>query len=162
MLKQKIIAAGLALILIVTAHFFMTAYDVYVMDRDTLKILTDQLEGLEGREEEQGRKKHILERVDNFVIRAGSLGLARNQWSYYDVNIEEAISFKGAEQILRQTANSPSYYFKPDKVYIKTKYDVGDEGDQSNEISPPTGTEQMEDGDILLTLKGTFIVSVHP
>ncbi len=158
MLKHKIIAAGLALIFIVTAHFFLIAYDAYVMDRDTLKILTDQLEGLESRKEEQGRKKHILERVDNFVNRAGSLGLARNQWSYYDVSIEEAISFEGVEKILRQTANSPSYYFKPDKVYLKTKYDVGDEGDQSNEISPPTGTEQMEDGDILLTLKGTFIV----
>lgn len=104
------------------------------------------------------RKERIMVKVNNFINRAKSLGLEKERWAFYDINIEEPVSFSEAEKILSQTINSSAYYFKPVTLHVKTKI----EPDKNARIykSPSTSADSPETkkADILLTLRGAFLV----
>ena len=105
------------------------------------------------------RKKRILSRVKKFVDTADALGLEESKWATYEVNIAQGIAFFEMEQIVNQCVNTPSYYFRPVSLNIKTNGETGD----SNEISEKSdlkSSEIFEDqvGDVLLTLNGAFVV----
>ena len=104
------------------------------------------------------RKRRILSRVKKFIDKADALGLEESRWATYEVNIAQGIAFFEMEQIVNQCVNTPSYYFRPVSLHIKTN----DESD-NNEISGKPGLksdEFSEDqvGDVILTLNGAFVV----
>jgi len=104
------------------------------------------------------RKRRILLRVKNFIDKADALGLEENRWATYEVNIAQGIAFYEMEQIVNQCINTPSYYFRPVSLHIKTNGES-----DNNEIQEKPGlksTESSEDqmGDIILTLNGAFVV----
>lgn len=96
--------------------------------------------------------------MNRFVNRASSLKLERDKWAYYDVNIDEAVSFPEAEEILGQTANSSSYYFKPVMLHVKTKMESNDKAGRDKQTATSADSPETKKGDVFLTLKGTFVV----
>lgn len=158
MSRQKIIAVGLAIVFFVAGHFFLKAYNRYALDRDMLQVLSKQSRLLKKRQSEQVRKKRALERVNSFVSHVNSLGLVRDQWTNYNVNIEEPVSFPAVEQILMQTANSSSYYFKPVMVHVKTKFEPDTGTRPDKQAATSADSPEVKKGDVLLTLKGAFVV----
>ena len=105
------------------------------------------------------KKGRILLRVKKFIDKADTLGLAESRWAKYEVNIAQGSAFYELEQIINQCVNTPSYYFKPVSLHIKTNNgsadnneDTGKEGLKSVEIS------EDQVGDVILTLNGAFVV----
>ena len=104
------------------------------------------------------RKKRILYRVKKFIDTADALGLEESRWATYEVNIAQGVEFYEMEQIVNQCINTPSYYFRPVLLHVKTNGES-----DNNEISEKPdlkSSEFSEDqvGDVLLTLNGAFVV----
>jgi len=143
---------------VISAHFFLTAYNRYILNQEKLKVLTRQVRLLKQQQREVERKESIMVRVNNFINRARSLGLEKERWAFYDVNIEEPVSFPDAENILTQTANSSSYYFKPMTFHVKTEIESETKAKQKRPPSTSADSPETKKGDILLTLRGAFVV----
>lgn len=158
MLKSSIIGAGLGIFFFIAAHFFLTAYERCTLIQDTLGVSSGQARLLENHQKELTQKKRNLERANRFVNRARSLGVGRDNWAYYDVNIEEPVSFAEAEKILRQTANSSSYYFKPVRLHIKTRLESDTKGRPDKSGVTSAESQETKQGNILLALRGSFAV----
>jgi hypothetical protein len=156
--KLLIIAAALGVCFLVAAHFFLTAHGRYVLTKEKLGASNTRVRLVERHQEELSRKKRELERVNRFVNRARSLGVERDNWAYYDVDIQEPVSFAEAEEILRQTANSSAYYFKPLKLHVKTKVESNTKGGPDKPAGTSPDSPEAKKGDILLVLKGSFAV----
>ena len=158
MKKPHIISAFLAIFFFIAAHFFLTAYNKYILSQEKNKVLTRQVRLLRQQQREIERKKRIMIRVNNFINRARSLGLEKDKWAYYDVNIAEPVSFQEAKKILTQTTNSSSYYFKPVMLHVKTKIKSDKKATQKKPPSTSADSPETKEGDILLTLRGGFLV----
>jgi hypothetical protein len=145
----------LAIFFFIAAHFFLTTYNRYFINRKKAEVLTLQARLLKQQKNEAELKKHSIFRANNFIDRARSLGLEENGWAVYDINIEEPVTFSEMEQILNQCANSSAYYFKPIIFYAKTVREL-DKEKMKKAIS--VNSEDTKQGDMLLTLKGVFYV----
>ncbi|RLB20328.1 MAG: hypothetical protein DRG73_10380 [Deltaproteobacteria bacterium] len=156
--KPHIISAFLAIFFVTTAYFFLGSYNTYILNKEKLKVLTRQVRLLKERQREIERKRRIMVKVNNFINRSRSLGLEKDKWASYDVNIQEPVSFQEAEKILRQTTNSPSYYFKPVTLHVKTKIESDKKSKQNKPPSTSADSLETKEGDILLTLRGAFVV----
>jgi hypothetical protein len=140
----------------VAAHFFLTAYDRYALNERQLKESVRQVRVLKQRREEQARNRRILVRVKRFVDRARALGVERDKWDYYPVQIDEPVSFPEAQKILSQTINTGSYYFNPSMLNIKKGTEPA-----PGEKKPSAASGDSPDtkaGDISLNLMGQFVV----
>jgi hypothetical protein len=160
--KPIIIAAALGICFLVAAHFSLTAYQRYALVREKLGISISHARVLKEGKERLSRKKRDVERVNRFVKRARSLGVERDNWAYYDVDIQEPVSFAEAEEILRQTANCSLYYFKPSKLHVKTKVESHAQGGPGKPAGTSSDSPEAKKGDILLILKGSFAVRHKP
>jgi len=158
MLRQHIISAGLAIFFFIAAHFFLTAYNTYILSQDKITLLNSQVQLLINQQRELERKERIIVRVNRFINRARSLGLEKDKWAYYDVNIQEPVSFQDAEKILQQTTNSSSYYFKPVTLHVTTNIEPDKKDTQKKSPSISADSPETKEGDILLTLRGGFLV----
>lgn len=158
MLKHKVVSILLSVLFIFSAHYFIRAYDAYVVDRHAVQILNAQRKRLENRQEEQAKKRRILRRVGDIVGHAEGLGLMPSDWSRYDVNIEEPLSFEETVGILAETAGTDSYYFKPNTLHIKTTLAPQEEADSEAASLPSVEGQELEGKDVWLTLKGAFVV----
>ena len=103
----------MAAFFLIAAYFFLTAYNRYAIRQEKKEVLTVRVRILKQQKRETERKKRIISRVNDFINRARSLGLEKNRWSVYDINIDEPVTFFEMEQILEQCENSSVYYFKP-------------------------------------------------
>jgi hypothetical protein len=152
-------AVALVPFFFLSAYFFLTAYKRYALNQETLRATISQAELLTARQKELARKKGILKRIRGFVHRARSAGVEKDKWAYYDVNIEEPVPFEEAEQILGQTANSSSYYFKPIMLHVKTKIQPAAKAPSRQASAASGDSSETKTGDILLNLKGSFVVN---
>ena len=123
-----------------------------------MKVLTVQVRILRQRQREIEREKDVMLRVSNFITEAVSMGLERDRWACYDVNIEESLSFSETEKILNQVANSSSYYFKPSSLHIKSIADKDKKAKQQKRSSTTADSQDAQKGDLVLTLSGGFLV----
>ena len=118
--------------------------------------MTKRVGLLKQQKREAQRKWRILTRVNSFVDRASSLGLEGMKWANYDVNIQEPVTFFEMEQILNQCLNSSSYYFRP----IALHANISPESDAKivKKASTSADSRESKKGDLMLTLRGAFIV----
>jgi hypothetical protein len=123
-----------------------------------LNNTTRELQLLKQLRSEQDRKSRILGRVRYFVERAKELGLERQTWDYYEVGIEEPVSFPEAREILSQTQNTGLYYFNP--VTLNMRKDLGSKTGPKAQKHPSISadSEESKEGDIFLGIKGTFVL----
>ena len=101
------------------------------------------------------RKKKIVARINRFLDRAESMGLTPSQWSTYDVDFDQPVSFYEMAQIIDQCTSSQNYIFKPQRLQIKTHAGLT-EYDRSGppEVERTAATDFK--GDVQLTLQGMF------
>jgi len=158
MFRQHIISVGLAIFFLISAHFFLKAYNTYILNQERITVLNRQVQFLFEEQRELERKERIMVRVNRFINRARSLGLEKSKWAYYDVNIQEPVSFQEAEKILQQTTNSSSYYFKPVTLHVTTNIEPDKKTTPKNSSSISADSPETREGDILLTLRGGFLV----
>ena len=152
-------AVALALFFSLSAYFFLTAHKEYALNQNLLRAAIGQAQLLRAHQKELERKKGILQRVHGFVHRARSAGVEKDKWAYYDVNIEEPVPFEEAEKILRQTANSSSYYFKPITLEVKTQIQPDAKAPSTAAAAASGDSSETRTGDVLLNLKGSFVVN---
>lgn len=158
MLRQHIISAGLAVFFLIAAHFFLKAYNAYILNEEKITVLNRQVQSLFEQQRELERKERIMVRVNRFINRARSFGLEKDKWAFYDVNIQEPVSFQEAETILQQTTNSSTYYFKPVTLHVTTKIEPDKKTTQKKPSSNSADSPETKERDILLTLRGGFLV----
>ena len=115
-----------------------------------------RVQQLQRQKAELERKKRTLMKVNKFMAEVRTLGLDKDDWTFYRVNVQEPVSFHDAQQILGQTTHSPGYYFKPNRLNMRTtQVTEADASEVSTEETPPT--ENWAHGDILLKLSGAFV-----
>lgn len=146
-----------AVSLVISGHAFFKTRRTHALLKHRLEGLTAEVRALETRRQQAALNRQRVELAEDFVDRARSLGLTRDQWYSYRVNIDEPVSFQEAAYILNQTANSSSYYFNPVQLHIKEKTAAeSDNRSAARQVSPP-----QQQGDLLLTLKGEFVVKTR-
>ncbi len=166
--KPYITVGVLSIFLCGAVFFFLQAYNRYEVNHGKKEALGLRLKVLQQQKREAERKARILSKLDDFVHRAGALGLEEGGWDVYEVYINEPVTFLEMEKMLNQCTNSPDYYFKPVSLHAKTgsgpwpepAADAAGKSAVPKEKAPVTsaGLQGAQKGDVLLTLKGAFVV----
>jgi len=144
--RPLIIAGLLGLCFFWTGYFSLGAYNRYASLCERQAHLSRQQQLLLQKKEEIVRKNQILSQVQNFLERAKSLGLEKEKWAVYEVNVQEAMSFAEAEQVLSQCAYSSFAYYVPALLEIKAV--------DSLKTNLPGAQKK---GDLFITLRGRFV-----
>jgi hypothetical protein len=140
----------------VAGYAFQKAYNRHAWNERWYQESARQLRVLKQRREEQARTRRILARVERFVDRASALGLERDLWDFYPVQIDESVSFSEAQRILNQTVNTGFYYFSPTTLKIN-KFTESKTGKEERAHASAESSVETE-GDISLNLIGKFVV----
>ena len=148
-LKSHMITVILAIVFVIVGHFFLRAYDHFAASLEKVTILKKKADLFRLQKKEVDRKNRILLKVGHFIDKAGVMGLEPENWAFYDVNIQDTVSFPEMEKILEQCTNSRSAYYKPISLHIKT---VTSDGVRKTGL-----TTEDRTGDLLITLNGKFI-----
>ena len=153
------IATGiLAIFFLVSTYVFFTVFNDYSSDHKKLQALKSELRLIMIQQKELKRKKRIVTRVANFVKRAKSYGLEKDRWTYYDVEIEGPMTFHKAEQILSQTLNTSSYFYKPMALHMNTDITSYKKPGQDQPTRPSADSKSVDGQDAIVKLKGAFLV----
>jgi hypothetical protein len=138
------------------AFFFVKTYDQYSARQEKALALAIKFKALESQKIEMARRSRTLLAVKRFMDRAHDLGLEKDRWIYYDVNIQEPVSFPEMEQILNQCNNSTAAYYKPISLQIKKMTsDRVQATDRATSRSASSSSAAKTD--LLITLSGKFL-----
>jgi hypothetical protein len=157
-LKRYILSISLAIILVVAAFLFFGTYNYYLRLHTTLTQVDRELRFLSRQQKEIESKARILARARPFVERARALGLEKNRWDTYEVEIKEPVTFPEAREILSQAGSTGSYYFAPAYLHMTRDPAEMKETLRSGEKAQENGASGEKKGDVLMDLKGTFLV----
>ena len=150
---RSCIMTGLLVVLfLVTGRYFLTGYQAYVAHKKEKAALVRKVRWLSQLQSEREQKLHSIMKINNFINNAKSLGLEQNKWNVYNVDIQDTVTFAEMKTILKQCSNADSHYFSPVSFHIKSLKATGDMDKTSGR------TFENEAGDILMTLKGAFVV----
>jgi hypothetical protein len=142
----------LVVLFLVTGRYFLAGYQSYVAHKEEKAVLVRKVRWLNQLQSEREQKLHSIMKINNFINNAKSLGLEQNKWAVYNVDIQDTVTFAEMKTILKQCSNADSHYFSPVSFHIKSLKATGD----MDKISGRTF--ENETGDILMTLKGAFVV----
>lgn len=150
---RSCIMTGLLVVLcLVASRYFLTGYKVYAAHKGKKATLVQQVRWLSQLQSERKQKLHSILRINNFVNNAKLMGLEENKWAVYNVDIQDTVTFAEMKTILKQCSNGDSHYFKPESFHIKSLKVTGNTDKTSERIF------ENKTGDILMTLKGAFVV----
>jgi hypothetical protein len=141
--------------LLLSLHFAMSAYSRFAAAENRLAALTVRQRLAEQNEAQLTRSYRIWQKVGKFTEAIRSAGLSEQNWSVYDVVIEEPVTYAELGQLLSQCAFSQDFYFRPVSLQIKSADAL------SAEENTPAGKLKGADdpkADVLLSLKGAFLV----
>lgn len=155
-LKSGLFSTILAILVMVSCYFFLKEYGFCLAQEERLETLNVRLDISKNQLQETTRKQRVFSRVQTFLNHAKALGLHEKKWAIYNVNIEEPVTFDAFELILEQCNQTPLFYFNPISLQMTTAID-SEQKKKSNE-SNQSGLPGAKDGDILINLKGSFIV----
>ncbi len=153
------IAVILAVIFIVSACFSMNAYTGYVTNREKTELISRRIRVLKQREEKIINSNAIITRLNHFIKKTKTLGLERDNWDIYDVNIRKYLHPGEMEEILNQCANSPAFYFNPLSFHVKRISGTPDKN--IPEVKTPVQGEELsrgKKGDMRVNVTGSFLV----
>lgn len=150
--RSCIITGLLVVLFLVTGRYFLTNYKAYVAHKDKKAVLVQKVKWLRQLRSEREQKLHSILKINNFVNYAKLLGLEKNKWEVYNIDIQDAVTFSEMETILKQCSNANSHFFRPVSFHIKSLKATGNNDKVSGTMF------ENEAGDILMTLKGAFIV----
>jgi hypothetical protein len=142
----------LMVLCLLAGRFFFSGYQRYVVNQDKKAVMIRQANLLNQRQIGREQKRQNILRVNRFVNNAELLGLVQKKWALYHVNIQDSVTFTEMKKLLTQCSNGDSHYFKPVSFHVKSITATGDKEEA------PGMTFQNQTGDILMTLKGAFVV----
>lgn len=157
-MKRYIFSISLAVILVATAFLFFRTYGRYQWLHATLTQADRELRVLSMQRKEMEAKARILAKTRSFVKRAQALGLEKNRWDTYEVEIKEPVTFPEAREILSQTGSAGSYYFIPLYLHMNTDLSQMKEAAGSGKTPQSSDASGTKKGDVFMDLKGTFLV----
>jgi hypothetical protein len=157
-LKSGLLSMILAILVMVSGYFFLKEYGSCLTQEERLEALNVRLGISKNQLQETTRKQRIFSRVQTFLNQAKALGLHEKKWATYNVNIEEPVTFEDFEQILGQCKQTPLFYFNPISLQITTAIDEELNKNPNSNRSNRSALPEEKDGDILINLKGSFIV----
>ena len=150
--RSCIMTGLLVVLLLMAGHYFLTNYKAYVGYKGKKTVLVRKVRRLNQFQSEREQKLHSILRINNFVNTAKSLGLEQSKWSEYNVDIQDTVTFVEMKTILKQCSNTDSHYFRPISFHIKSLKATDNQDKTSGK------TFENVEGDILMTLKGAFVV----
>jgi len=157
-LKRYILSISLAVILVVAAFLFFRTYGRFQRLHAGLVQADRDLRVLSRQQKEMEAKVRILAREKSFVQKAQALGLVKERWDTYEVELKEPVSFPEAREILAQTGNAGSYYFIPVYLHMSTDLSRMEGGSGAEKRPQGNNASGPKKGDVLMDLKGTFLV----
>lgn len=110
---------------------------------------------------EQAQKQRLIQRVNGFVARARDLRLTPETWARYDVNVQDALSFRELARMIDQCAHDKDLYFVPLSFHVATgeaKNSSDAVGETLKAIPRPGDEGTQRTADLALSLKGAFFV----
>lgn len=150
--RSCIMTGLLAVLFLMAGYYFLTGYKVYVAHKKNKAELVQQVKWLSQLQSERKQKLHSILRINNFVKHAKLMGLEEKKWAVYNVDIQDTVTFAEMKKILKQCSNADSHYFRPISFHIKSLKTNG------NTDKPSERIFENKTGDILMSLKGTFVV----
>ena len=148
----------MALAFFVAVYFFLNTYHSYLTTRENIESRSVRLRLLNDQKKEIDGKRRIVRLTREFLAKSNSHGLEIDNWATHRVSIQQPVYFSDLQQIVNQCNSTSDYYFRPVSLHLKTAQAVDDEGPEksdNHQVAPPP---EIQDGDLLLTLQGQFIV----
>lgn len=159
MMKRQIaVSTVLAVFLFVASYFFVSVYNEHRQIYKKLQTEKVELQLLRKQKQDMEHKQKIVMRINTFVDDASAVGLNGDRWTYYAVKIDEPLTFQATERILMQTANTPSYFFKPEVISLTTDLASYSKAIQKDTPKQAAAQPAITSGDIVVQLKGAFLV----
>jgi len=146
------------MLLFVASYFFVSVCNEYRQIYAKLQAEKAELQLLRKQKQDMEQKQTIVKRINRFIDDASAVGLHHDRWTYYTVHIEEPLTFPAVERILMQTANAPSYFFKPDTISLTTDLASYNVAMRKSTPRQAATTQTIEQGDVVVKLKGAFLV----
>jgi len=160
--RSCVITGVLVMLLLMGGRFFLTGYKRYVVNQNKKAVLTRRANLLNQQQSERKQKRHHIFRVNRFVNNARLLGLEKRRWAVYHVDIQDAVTFTEMKRNLMQCTNSASRYFRPVSFHIKSLKATENNAGIGNKNETSEMLFKNKTGDILMTLKGAFVVREEP
>jgi hypothetical protein len=129
-------------------HVFVQAYSGYLGQSKSYDQIKRQVRLLTTQKNELILKQRLLTATNQFIKMADLAGLSPDRWTVYDINLQEAVGFDKADQILNQCVNSKVAYFQPLSLQIK----IPQKQMRGNKTIEPDLKE-----DLTLSVQGKFI-----
>ena len=158
MLRSPIVTMVLSILFTIAAALTIAAYRDLDGNREKLETLKIRLRVMTHQKKDVEKTQVQLDRLDGFMRKAATLGLEQENWASYDVNIQEPVTFAQMARILNQCVNTPDYYFKPVSLQVKTQVKPDQTDLKGASLPAADDSFDPEKGDVLLTLKGAFVV----
>ena len=158
MLRSPLVTMVLSILFTVAAAFTITAYHDLDGNREKLDALKVRLRVMAHQKKDVEKTQVQLNRLNGFMRKAATLGLEQENWASYDVNIQAPVTFAQMARILNQCVNTPDYYFKPVSLQVKTNVKPDQTGLKGASLPVTDDSFDPDKGDVLLTLKGAFVV----
>ncbi len=156
------VMSGLAVFaFLLSGHYGVTSYfnsRHLKAQAETITVRTRLLKHQMGELEQKAR---TLDRVQHFMDSARAQRLAPENWSVYEVQIQDAVAYQELAQIVAQCAHNRDLYFKPISFHAAVDQDKDASPDKEDSMEPvPLGADSTDDGpaDVALALQGRFLV----
>jgi len=141
----------LAVVLCASAYGFLSAYALKTIRQEQLAARQNHLRLLNRQRLELARQAAALNQAARFVARAQELGLQRNDWAFYDVNVQAPLEYEAAQEIIAQCSDSSAAYFWPLSLELKVPEQ------QQGKTAAPSQTAMGGPADVQLMVKGRFV-----
>lgn len=161
-LKSSLLSVILAALIITAGYFSLGDYGRYISGVKKLENQKMRLQLAQSQLQQSNRIQKIVDRVQRFVTQAKALGLTEKKWATYNVSVEEPVTFDAFQQILDQCNHTSLFYFKPIRLQISRPAGTGINETPSPRASGDLKSAAQEAGDLLINLKGAFIIRETP
>ncbi len=147
-MAPPIIVGAVAIIFGLGVYQFVQAYSGFRAQKKRLETIQVRVDLITAQKDELALKQKILNQTVQFINKANALGLSPDKWTFYDVNLQEAVSFDKADQIINQCYHSQVAYYQPLTLHIKTT---------PKDTPAADSATAGKSGDLTLTVQGKFV-----
>ena len=159
---QLFILTGLiAVLFAASSHFGVQAYFQARQLEDRVALMNARTRLMKQQMGELEQKLRIVQRVDDFVDHARDLQLTPNQWARYDVQVQDALSFRELSQMIEQCVHNKDFYYLPLSFHVATRKakDAAAAAEPELKVNPTQAdATDKPPADLVLSLKGAFFV----
>ena len=144
---------------VASGHFFARAYFQNRQLAAQAEIMTVRTRLMRQQIGELEQKMRVIQRVNHFVEHAGQLKLTPEQWTRYDVNVEDALTFRELSRMIEQCVHNKDLYYKPLAFQVTLGgQERSPQDGEAGSASTSRRTSNQLPTELKLNLKGAFFV----